>query len=113
MRLCPSRAPHTVSLVADLERAVQAQHRQRPHASGKAINDKLKPYGRIGQILLEAKQSGGDPFDAIETMMPWDAFAEPANRLGFFRDVPVLNAPALSPMLDSVDPRERLAWMPS
>ncbi len=32
-------------------------------------------YGRIGQALLEAKQSGGDPFAAIEAVMPWDTFA--------------------------------------
>lgn len=32
-------------------------------------------YGRIGQALIEAKQSGSDPFAAIEAVMPWDTFA--------------------------------------
>jgi TnpA family transposase len=36
----------------------------------------VRLYGRIGQALLEAKQSGRDPFAAIETVMSWDAFAE-------------------------------------
>ena len=31
---------------------------------------------RIGRALLEAKQSGGDPFAAIEAIIPWDAFSE-------------------------------------
>lgn len=35
----------------------------------------MRLYGRIGQSLLEAKQSGTDPFAAIEAVMPWDTFA--------------------------------------
>jgi hypothetical protein len=35
----------------------------------------VRLYGRIGQALMEAKQSGGDPFAAIEAVMPWDTFA--------------------------------------
>ena len=29
----------------------------------------------LGQALIDAKQSGGDPFAAIEAVMSWDAFA--------------------------------------
>ncbi|KAB0872184.1 Tn3-like element ISPa38 family transposase, partial [Cronobacter sakazakii] len=45
-------------------------------ASGKAINAKVRLFGRIGQALIEAKQAGRDPFAAIEAVMSWDAFAE-------------------------------------
>jgi len=38
--------------------------------SGKAINDKVRLYSRIGRALLEAKQSGGDPFATIEAIIP-------------------------------------------
>lgn len=51
------------------------KHQQQFQASGKAINDKVRLYGRIGHALLEAKQNGGDPFAAIESIIPWDAFA--------------------------------------
>ncbi|MDF5415606.1 Tn3 family transposase, partial [Vibrio parahaemolyticus] len=51
------------------------KHQQQFQASGKAINDKVRMYGRIGQALIEAKQSGSDPFAAIEAVMPWDTFA--------------------------------------
>ncbi|MEZ7186204.1 hypothetical protein QVM19_32370, partial [Pseudomonas aeruginosa] len=42
----------------------------------KAINAKVRLFGRIGQALIEAKQAGRDPFAAIEAVMSWDAFAE-------------------------------------
>ncbi|WP_435322605.1 hypothetical protein, partial [Klebsiella sp. HN106] len=32
--------------------------------------------GRIGQALIDAKQSGRDAFAAIEAVMSWDSFAE-------------------------------------
>jgi TnpA family transposase len=51
-------------------------HADRFQQSGKAINDKLRLYFRIGRALLEAKQSGGDPFTAIESILPWQVFTE-------------------------------------
>ena len=35
-------------------------------SSGKAINEKVRLYARIGQALLAAKEDGADPFAAIE-----------------------------------------------
>ncbi|EJC60794.1 transposase A8 Tn6130, partial [Alcaligenes faecalis subsp. faecalis NCIB 8687] len=52
------------------------QFQQQFQASGKAINAKVRLFGRIGQALIEAKQAGRDPFAAIEAVMSWDAFAE-------------------------------------
>lgn len=51
-------------------------HADRFQESGKAINDKVRLYSRIGRALLEAKESGGDPFAAIEEVIPWDVFTE-------------------------------------
>ena len=51
-------------------------HSDRFQQSGKAINDKVRLYSRIGRALLDAKQSGGDPFAAIEAVLPWEAFRE-------------------------------------
>ena len=36
----------------------------------------MRLYWRIGRALVDAKQSGSDPFAAIEAIIPWDAFAE-------------------------------------
>jgi TnpA family transposase len=49
-------------------------HADRFQESGKAINDKVRLYSRIGRALLEARQSGGDPFAAIAAVIPWDLF---------------------------------------
>lgn len=49
-------------------------HADRFHQSGRAINDKVRLYHRIGRALLDAKQSGRDPFVAIEEIIPWEAF---------------------------------------
>jgi TnpA family transposase len=43
---------------------------------GKAINEKVRLYSKIGQALLDAKESGGDPFAAIEAVIPWDEFTQ-------------------------------------
>ena len=51
-------------------------HSDRFQQSGKAINDKVRLYSRIGRALLDAKQSGGDPFAAIEAVIPWEVFRE-------------------------------------
>jgi len=51
-------------------------HADRFQESGKAINNKVRLYSRIGRALLDAKLSGGDPFAAIEAIIPWEAFTE-------------------------------------
>jgi TnpA family transposase len=44
-------------------------------SSGKAINEKVRLYARIGQALLAAKEDGADPFAAIEKIVSWIDFA--------------------------------------
>ena len=62
-------------IIGKLFNAAKHKHQQHFQASGKAINDKVRMYGRIGQALIEAKRIGGDPFAAIEAVIPWDTFA--------------------------------------
>ena len=63
-------------ILGKLFNTAKNKHQQQFQASGKAINAKVRLFARIGQALIEAKQSGGDPFAAIEAVMSWDAFAE-------------------------------------
>ena len=63
-------------IIGKLFNAANHKHQQKFQESGKAINDKVRLYGRIGQALLDVKQRGGDPFAAIETVLPWAEFAE-------------------------------------
>jgi TnpA family transposase len=63
-------------IIGKLFNTAKHKHQEQFQASGKSINEKVRLYGRIGQALLEAKQSGRDPFAAIEAVLSWDAFAE-------------------------------------
>lgn len=62
-------------ILGKLFNAAKNRHQQQFLAAGKTIHDKVRLYGRIGQALLEAKQTGNDPFAAIEAVIPWDTFA--------------------------------------
>lgn len=61
-------------IIGKLFNAAKNKRQQQFQASGKAINDKVRLYGRVGQALLEAKKNGTDPFAAIESVLSWDAF---------------------------------------
>jgi hypothetical protein len=52
------------------------QNARRPAtpANGKAIQSKLKQYVTVGQALLNARESGEDPWTAIEDVLPWQEF---------------------------------------
>jgi TnpA family transposase len=51
-------------------------HEQQFTQSGKAINAKVHLYWKVGRALVEAKETGSDPFAAIESVISWDAFAQ-------------------------------------
>lgn len=63
-------------IIGSLFNRAKYNHEQQFQQSGKAINDKVRLYYRIGNALLEAKQTGADAFAAIESVLPWDAFTK-------------------------------------
>lgn len=42
---------------------------------GKAINDKVRLYAKVGAALVDAREQGRDPFAAIEAIVPWESFS--------------------------------------
>lgn len=50
------------------------KHEQQFQRSSKAINEKLRLFWRVGKALVEAKTANTDPFEAIETIIDWEAF---------------------------------------
>ena len=66
-------------IVGKMFNAAKHKHQEQFQNSGKAINDKVRLYGRVGQALIEARQLGADPFAAIEAVLPWEAFASSVN----------------------------------
>jgi TnpA family transposase len=49
-------------------------HQKQFQQSGKAINNQMLLYSKIGQALLDAKQNATDPFAAIESVISWEDF---------------------------------------
>lgn len=105
-------------------------HEQQFQQSGKQINEKVRLYWKVGNALLDAKQSGADPFAAIEAVLPWEEFAQSVtearklartddfdylSRIGdgytqvrryapaFLDALPMKAAPAARDILDAVD----------
>ena len=62
-------------IVSKVFNAAKNKHQQQFQASGKAINQQVRLFGRIGQALLTARASGADPFAAIESVVPWEDFS--------------------------------------
>lgn len=56
--------------------SMQAKFAACKSRSSIAFNAKARLLGPIGQALIDAKQSGRDPFAAIEAVMSWAALAE-------------------------------------
>jgi TnpA family transposase len=63
-------------IIGTLFNRAKRNHEQQFQQSGKAINEKVRLYWRIGNALMEARQTGGDPFAAIESVIPWDIFTQ-------------------------------------
>ena len=61
-------------IIGTMFNPAKRSHEQHFQQSGKAINEKVRLYWRIGHALLEAKQAGSNPFTAIESVIPWDVF---------------------------------------
>ena len=66
-------------IMAKLFSAAKNKHQQDFQKQGKAFNDKVRLYSKVGQALVEAKESGGDPYAAIETVIPWNEFEQSVN----------------------------------
>jgi TnpA family transposase len=63
-------------ILGKLFNIAKKKHQQLFQISGKAINDKVRLYGSIGQALIDARQTGLDPFSAIEAVISWDDFSK-------------------------------------
>lgn len=61
-------------IVGALFNRAKKTHAECFQKSGKAVNEKLRLYSKIGRALLTAKAEGGDPFAAIETVISWERF---------------------------------------
>ena len=61
-------------LIGSMFKKTERAHADEFHNSGKAINEKVRLYARIGEALIEARAIGGDAFAAIEAVVSWSRF---------------------------------------
>jgi hypothetical protein len=61
-------------LVGQMFKKSERAHAEQFHANGKSINEKVRLYARVGQVLIEARSTGGDVFAAIQSVLPWPQF---------------------------------------
>jgi len=50
------------------------KHERAFMADGRALNEKVRLYAKVGAALIAAKDSREDPFSAIESVLPWPQF---------------------------------------
>jgi hypothetical protein len=61
-------------LVGTMFRKAESRHAQAFQADGRAINEMVRLYARIGAALIAAREGRQDPFDAITAVISWDRF---------------------------------------
>jgi TnpA family transposase len=69
-------------LIGALFRKAEHRHAEAFHRDGKAINDKVRLYARLGQALIAARQNGTDAFAAVEAVLPWEQFVSSVAQAG-------------------------------
>jgi TnpA family transposase len=61
-------------LVGTMFSKAETRHARAFQADGRAINEKIRLYARVGTALIAAREAGQDPFEAITTVIPWEHF---------------------------------------
>jgi TnpA family transposase len=61
-------------LVGAMFRKAEGRHARAFQADGRAINEKVRLYARVGGALLAAREDGRDAFAAVEAVIPWERF---------------------------------------
>ena len=61
-------------LIGAMFRKAEGRHVRRFHADGRAINEKVRLYAKIGAALVAARDGGQDAFAAIDAVLPWKRF---------------------------------------
>jgi TnpA family transposase len=61
-------------LIGTMFRKAEGRHARAFQADGRAINEKVRLYARVGAALIEARDNQQDAFDAITAVLPWERF---------------------------------------
>jgi hypothetical protein len=61
-------------LIGTMFSKAETRHARAFQAAGRAINEKVRLYARVGAALIAAREAGQDPFEAITAVIPWERF---------------------------------------
>jgi TnpA family transposase len=61
-------------LIGTMFRKAESRYARAFQADGRAINEKVRLYARVGAALIAARDNKQDAFDAITTVIPWERF---------------------------------------
>ncbi len=61
-------------LVGTMFSKAETRHARAFQTDGRAINEKVRLYARVGAALIAAREAGQDPFEAITTVILWERF---------------------------------------
>lgn len=61
-------------IIGSLYARAKRHHMEAFAKSAGALGEQIRLFATIGQVLLEARRSGKDPFAAIEAVVTWEAF---------------------------------------
>ncbi|MEG2508635.1 MAG: Tn3 family transposase, partial [Chryseobacterium sp.] len=63
-------------IIGSLFRYAKNTQAQKMQDSGKSMGEQLGIFFKIGNALLDARETGEDPFDAVESVISWEALAQ-------------------------------------
>ncbi|CAI8717840.1 Tn3 family transposase [Chryseobacterium sp. IT-36CA2] len=63
-------------IIGSLFRYAKNTQAQKMQDSGKSMGEQLGIFFKIGNALLDAKETGEDPFDAVESVISWEDLAQ-------------------------------------
>lgn len=50
----------------------EKKHKEHLQKDGKAINEKVRLYAKVGKALIEAKELEQDPFVSLQSIISWE-----------------------------------------
>ncbi len=61
-------------MIGNMFRRSERKHSDVFQSKGKAINEKVRLYAKIGKALIDARKADLDPFQVIQEILSWDQF---------------------------------------
>lgn len=72
----PRIISYLVNYLISLMGMGEKKHKEHFQKDGKAINEKVRLYAKVGKALIEAKELEQDPFESLQSIISWEQFVQ-------------------------------------